>query len=134
MRQVTGLLLEMLPQLYRFCLLPAGQTETTEPEVLFKFCSPVLPLLLSEGAAVAVGHLLPLLDVRGGRGQDELTIVNPHHVGLTGVIEHGHGRTDHLPDGGGGVAGHQVEAIKAASLVSVELGHTEQVVQGRGLR
>ena len=32
----------------------------------------------------------------------------------------------------GGVAGHEVEAIKAASLVSVELFHTEHVVQDRG--
>ena len=51
---------------------------------------------------------------------------------LSIVIEHGHGRPDHLPYGGGGEAGHEVEAIKAASLVSVELFHTEHVVQDRG--
>ena len=83
-------------QLYMFCLLPAGQTQTTEPEVLFEFCSPVLPLLLSEGAAVAVGHLLPLLDVRGGGRNDKFSPVNPHHVWVAGVIEHGHGRSDDL--------------------------------------
>ena len=76
--------------------LLAGKTETAEPEIFPQLGPPILPLLLTEGAAVAVGHLLPLLDVGGGGRNDKFAPVNPHHVWVAGVVEHGHGRSDDL--------------------------------------
>ena len=42
-------------------LLPAGQTEAAEPEVFLQLGPSVIPVLLTEGAAVAVRHLLSRL-------------------------------------------------------------------------
>ena len=97
LEHVTGEIIPTRP------LLPAGQTEAAEPEVFPQLGPSVLPLLLTEGAAVAVGDLLALLDVGDGGRDDELAPVNPDHVGVAGVIEHGQGGSDHLAYRAGGV-------------------------------
>ena len=109
LEHITGEILSTRP------LLPAGHTEAAEPKVFLQFGPSVLPLLLTEGAAVAVGDLLALLDVGDGGRDDKLAPVNPDHVGVAGVIEHGQGWSDHLAYRAGGVTYRMEQMIFTGS-------------------